>query len=84
MNNINNWRKDGDWRGVMSGYRDGAGLIGQGLRGNYWSSTANSTSGAYGLNFTSDSVVNGAKVNGIVNTAEEFNKSHGIAVRCVL
>jgi uncharacterized protein (TIGR02145 family) len=71
----NNWGRDNDWQGIMSGYRDSTGLIGQGLQGNFWSSTAKSMSNAYGLNFTSSNTA---------NPTDDFDKRHGIAVRCVL
>ena len=59
---------------LHSGYVSGASLSSRGSVGNYWSSTANSSVGAYGLAFYSTGVSPGAGLS---------NKYYGRAIRCI-
>jgi hypothetical protein len=68
-----NWLNDGAWQGLSSGLWS-TDLYYQGLHGSWWSSTANSATTAYGLDFdTAD-----------VRPANYNYKYYGRAVRCVL
>ncbi|MBQ3305909.1 hypothetical protein IJH02_00520 [Candidatus Saccharibacteria bacterium] len=58
---------------VLSGNRNGSSTNNQGSNGNYWSSTANSSTNAYNLNLNSSSV----------NPQNNNNKYNGLTVRCV-
>ena len=57
-----------------AGYRNGTTANNVGSNGNYWSSTANSETNAYNLNFNS---------NGNWNTANNNNRYNGFSVRLV-
>jgi uncharacterized protein (TIGR02145 family) len=66
------WQPAGSWRGVFSGYW-GNGPYSQSSYGAFWSSTADSSSVAYGMYFGS----------GYVLPAYSDDKYRGFAVRCV-
>ena len=57
----------------MGGNGSGSSVSGAGSNGRYWSSTWNSNTNAYNLNFTSS----------VVNPQNNNNKRNGYAVRCV-
>jgi uncharacterized protein (TIGR02145 family) len=68
-------RKLEAWLGVYSGNSNSSGgFNNQGSNGEYWSSTENSSSNAYEMNFNSSNL----------NTQNNNNKSNGDAVRSVL
>ncbi len=68
------WLFSGSFQGTYSGNWNNS-LNNQGSNGNYWSSTANSATNAYNLNFNSSNINPGTNNN---------NKYNGFAVRCVL
>ena len=68
------WRSTSAWSGVFSGYWNN-GFGSQGSVGDYWSSTADSSTGAGGLGFISSSVSPGSGVS---------SKYLGFAIRCVM
>lgn len=68
------WPFTGSWSGVLSGVRN-KGFIFQGLYGDYWSSTAYSSSYAMYLYFGSS---------GVSPAGGGSNKDGGMAVRCVM
>ena len=57
----------------MGGWGNGSSVSNAGSNGRYWSSTWNSNTNAYNLNFNS----------GSVNPQNNNNKYNGYAVRCV-
>ena len=67
------WQFTGAWSGVFSGYWDN-GFYYQGSDGYYWSSTANSSTNAWVLYFSSS----------YVSPARGGSKWYGFAVRCVM
>ena len=69
------WQYSGAWSGVFSGLWGGNGFNLQGSNGYYWSSTANSSTYARLLYFSSSRVYPGNNYN---------NKYHGFAIRCVM
>ena len=56
-----------------SGYRNGTGLNNRGSNGNYWSSSLNSQTNGYNLNFNASGV----------NPANNNNRFNGFSVRAV-
>ncbi|WP_251623690.1 hypothetical protein [Odoribacter lunatus] len=73
---VGGFRKQSDYwqrvEGVLGGYGQGSSANVNG-NGNYWSSTWNSNTNAYNLNFNSS----------VVNPQNNNNKWNGFAVRCV-
>ncbi|MDR2336817.1 MAG: fibrobacter succinogenes major paralogous domain-containing protein [Candidatus Nomurabacteria bacterium] len=70
----NNWLPSGIWRGVYSGsFSPGYGVNYQGVGGNYWSATVDSSESAYSLDFGSSSV----------NPVGSNVRFIGFAVRCI-
>ena len=67
------WQYSGAWSGVFSGYWN-YDFFGQGGSGNYWSSTASSSTDARELGFTSPYIF----------PAYYYDKYYGSAIRCVM
>jgi uncharacterized protein (TIGR02145 family) len=71
----NCWNASSDWEGVLGGYCDNSGTLGeQGEYGKYWSSTYGSDYSAYYLTFYSGLTYPGT---------DDYNKYYGRSVRCV-
>jgi uncharacterized protein (TIGR02145 family) len=71
----NCWNASSDWEGVLGGYCDNSGTLGeQGEYGKYWSSTYGSDYSAYYLTFHSGLTYPGT---------DDYNKYYGRSVRCV-